>query len=279
MLHAFSVDVEDWYQSTYDAAAELSDRFQFTTFRILDALEERNVQGTFFVLGLSAEKAPHVVTEIARRGHIIQSHGYGHRSNFELDEPNFRKDVERAKKLLEDMTGNEVFGYRAPFFSVDESNWWVLDALAETGYLYDSSVFPLKTSRYGVGGYSPEPRVIRSARGYKLVEAPVACFHGLGYRFPCGGGGYFRLLPYWAIRRAWRQLEHVGRPGILYLHPYEYDVMEVDVYRHQVPLLNRLHQGIGRKAFPRKIDRLLTDFTFGSMEQVLRPLLNEVSPK
>jgi len=277
MIHAISIDVEDWFQSTIDADAPLSDRFERSTMKVLEALAAQGVCGTFFVLGLAAEKAPHVIKRIADAGHEIQSHGYGHRLNYDIGEPRFREDVTRAKKLLEDMVGREVFAYRAPCFTVDERNLWVLDVLAETGHRYDSSIFPVKTSRYGINGYPPEPRIIRTPRGHRLVEAPVACFEWLGRRRPVGGGGYFRLWPYWVIRKAWRQLEAAGRPGIVYFHPYEYDPVEMSAYRIHVPFAQRLHQGLGRKGFPRKIDRLLSEFEFGPMREVLADLLQEVS--
>ena len=275
-LHAISVDVEDWYQSTIDAHTPLSDRFERSTAKVLEAFESRGVRGTFFVLGLAAEKAPHVIRRIAQAGHEIQSHGYGHRWNYDLSQAEFREDVTRAKGLLEDLVGQEVYAYRAPCFTIDERNLWALDVLAETGHRYDSSIFPLKTSRYGIDGYPPEPRLITTPRGHPLVEAPVASFDWLGKRRPVGGGGYFRLWPYWVIRKAWRQLERVGRPGIVYMHPYEYDPIEMGAYRANVPLKRRLHQGIGRQGFPRKIDRLLADFHFGAMDDLLAPLLERI---
>ena len=178
--------------------------------------------------------------------------------------------------MLEDQTGREIIGFRAPDFSIDERTPWAMDVLAETGHRYDSSVFPIKMSRYGMDGYPPEPRIVTTGRGNRLVEAPVACFDWLGKRRPVGGGGYFRLLPYWVIRRAWRQLDRLGRPGIVYMHPYEYDPSEMKAYRGSVSLKQRIHQGLGRKGFSRKIDRLLLDFSFGPICQALEPLLKEL---
>jgi len=273
ILHAISVDVEDWFQSTIDPASPLSDRFEHSTMKVLEAFAAHHIRGTFFVLGLAAEKAPHVIRRIADAGHEVQSHGYGHRLNYDLPPDEFREDVVRAKKLIEDLVGREVYAYRAPCFTIDHRNLWALDVLAETGHRYDSSIFPLKTSRYGIDDYPPEPRIVQTPAGHRLVEAPVACFDWLGKRRPVGGGGYFRLWPYWVIRKAWRQLEARGRPGIVYFHPYEYDPVEMGAYRVDVPLKQRLHQGIGRRGFPRKIDRLLRDFRFGAMDEVLAPLL------
>jgi len=274
--HAISVDVEDWYQSTIDATAPLSDRFEASTHRLLQAFADADVTGTFFVLGLAAEKAPSVIRAIGEAGHEIQSHGYGHMEVFKLTEEQFRQDLTRAKKMLEDMTGQEVYGYRAPSFSVDHRTPWAWDVLAQTGHRYDSSVFPMRMRRYGIADYPVEPRVVTTPSGRGIVEAPIPVFHCMGRRLPVGGGGYFRLWPYGVIRRAWRQLEREGRPGIVYMHPYEYDPGELDQYRGVVSLKTRLHQGLGRKAFPRKVDRLLREFRFGPIRQTLADLLRQV---
>lgn len=276
LMHAVSIDVEDWYQLRMGGGTPVSDRFEHSVMKVLDALAARNVRATFFVLGLAAESAPHVIRKIAEAGHEIQSHGYGHQLLYDLDETAFREDLNRAKKLLEDMVGCAVYAYRAPAFTVDERNLWVLDVLAETGHRYDSSIFPVKTSRYGIDAYPPEPRIITTPRGHRLVEAPVACFDWLGKRRAVGGGGYFRLWPYRVIRKAWRQLEGQGRPGIVYFHPYEYDPAEMSAHAKDIALRVRLHQGLGRRGFPRKIDRLLSEFAFGPMKAVLADLLREV---
>ncbi len=173
------------------------------------------------------------------------------------------------------MIGCEVYAYRAPCFTIDQRNMWVLDILAQTGHRYDSSIFPVKTSHYGIDGYPPEPRIVTTPSGLKIVEAPVSCFQLLGRRLPVGGGGYFRLWPYWLIRTAWRQFEGLSRPGIVYMHPYEYDPVEIDACKHIVSWKARLHQGLGRKGFPKKIDRLLREFRFTTMRQVLAGLLRD----
>lgn len=273
ILHAITVDLEDWYQSTFDPAAALSDRFEQSTAKILEVFAAHGVRGTFFVLGLAAEKATPLIKQIAGAGHEIQSHGYGHVEVFRLREDQFRQDLLRAKGILEDITGSEIFGYRAPSFSIDERTPWAFDVLSETGHRYDSSVFPVKMARYGIDGYPPEPRVVQTPGGYQLVEAPIACFNWLGGRKPVGGGGYFRLWPYWVIRKAWRQLEQLQRPGVVYMHPYEYDPTEIHTFRRQLSLKQRIHQGLGRRGFARKVERLLSTFQFGTLEEVVSPLL------
>jgi len=277
MLHAISVDVEDWYQSTIDAGAPLTERFRQSTRKVLDAFAAHNVKGTFFVLGLAAEKAPEVVRDIAAAGHEVQSHGYGHVEVFKITEREFREDLRRAKALIEDILGAEVYGYRAPSFSIDGRTPWAHDVLAETGHRYDSSIFPIKMARYGIDGYPPEPRVLETPRGRRIVEAPIACFDWLGKRRPVGGGGYFRLWPYCVIRKAFRQLDRVGRPGVVYFHPYEYDPTEMAAYRQNVSLKMRLHQGLGRRGFAGKVNRLMSDFRVGPLREVLADLLPQVA--
>ncbi len=274
--HAISVDVEDWYQSTIDVRADLSDRFRQSTQSVLEAFDAIGIKGTFFILGLVAEKAPELVRAIADAGHEVQSHGYGHYDNRKLSQDQLREDLLRAKGLIEDVCGQEVYAYRAPCFTIDQSNLWALDVLAETGHRYDSSIFPIKMANYGIDGYPPEPRIITSPHGHRLIEAPVASFEWLGKHRPIGGGGYFRLWPYFIIRKAWRQLERRGQPGIVYMHPYEYDPREMASYKTSVGLTQRIHQGLGRRGFSGKINKLLRQFKFGPMRNILSSLLQEL---
>jgi len=279
VTHIISIDVEDWYQSTIDVHAELSSQFARSTETVLEALAECGVRGTFFVLGLAAEKAPNVVRAIVEAQHEVQSHGYGHVDIFHLTEEQFRQDLLHAKALLEDITGREIFGYRAPDFSIDERTLWAHDVLAETGHRYDSSVFPIKMSRYGIDDYPPEPHIIATSRGHSIVEAPIACFHWLGKRRPAGGGGYFRLLPYRVIRKAFRQMDRIGRPGVIYFHPYEFACEDLSRYKHAVSWKQRLHQGIGRKGFASKVRRLMREFSLGPFCEVLDDLLARLPNK
>jgi polysaccharide deacetylase family protein (PEP-CTERM system associated) len=273
VTHVISVDVEDWYQTTIDVHAPLSRRFENSTRMVIEAFAEVDIKATFFVLGLAAEQAPHVVKAIDEAGHEVQSHGYGHELLSDITEEHFRQDLLKSKGLLEDLIGKEVFGYRAPSFSIDERTLWALDVLAETGYRYDSSIFPIKMSRYGMAGYPPELRIVKTPRGHRIIEAPIACFDWLGKRRPVGGGGYFRMWPYWVIRKAFRQMSRLGRAGIVYMHPYEYDTTELSQFKSTVSLKQRLHQGIGRKGFPRKVRKLIRDFPIGPFREVLADLL------
>lgn len=271
-LNSISVDVEDWLQSTIDPKLPLTDRFYANTRKVLEAFAARNVRATFFVLGLAAEKAPQMVREIQEAGHEIQSHGYGHELVYTLDPKRFRADLDRSKKLLEDITGREIVGYRAPAFTITLDNLWALDVLIEAGFKYDSSVFPIRMRRYGIDNAPIYPHRLRTPCGAELIELPVAVTRLAGRRIPTAGGGYFRLVPYFFLRHGVRQLNAEGHTATIYIHPYEYDPNEFSELDYRVPLKTRLHQGLGRRSFPAKVDRLLSDFPFGSMQEVIDSL-------
>lgn len=268
--NAISVDVEDWLQSTIDPALPLTDRFPVSTRAVLEAFARHGVYGTFFVLGLAAEKAPELVREIRQAGHEVQSHGYGHEFVYALKPEQFRQDLDRSKKLLEDIVGAPITGYRAPAFSITRANLWALDVLVECGYTYDSSVFPVRTERYGIDGAPWYPHRLRTPSGYELAELPVATYRCCGRRLPVGGGGYFRLFPYAVIRRSVRQLNRAGHSATIYMHPYEYDPVEFAQLEYPVSWRMRLHQGLGRRGFGRKVDHLLAEFPFGTMGELTR---------
>lgn len=269
MLNAITVDVEDWVQSALDADLPPTARFAASTRRVLEALAEHGVRGTFFVLGLAAEKAPEIVREIHRAGHEVQSHGYGHRHVHTLTPEQFRADLDRSRKFLEDLLGLPVTGYRAPAFTIMLGNLWALDVLVEAGFRFDSSVFPLRARFYGIQGAPRFPHRLRTPSGYELIEVPVASYRCCGRLWPTGGGGYFRLFPYPVLRAGVRQLNAAGRPAAIYLHSYEYDPGEFRELGRPVPWSKRIHQGLGRRGFPRKIDRLLREFQFGRVCDVL----------
>ena len=269
IVNAVSVDVEDWLQSTINPSLPLTDRFYDSTRKVLKAFSDRNVKGTFFVLGLAAEMAPDLIREIHAEGHEIQSHGHGHELVYSISRQAFRDDIERSKKHLEDLLGVEIYGYRAPAFSIVDRSIWAIDELVEAGFRYDSSIFPISMKRYGIESTPYHAFRLRTSAGNEIDELPVASWRLGPRRFPMGGGGYFRLFPYFAMRAAVSQLNQEQHPATIYLHPYEYDPVEFSEIDYPVSLKTRLHQGIGRSGFPKKIDQMLTDFTFGTMQQVI----------
>jgi polysaccharide deacetylase family protein (PEP-CTERM system associated) len=238
------------------------------TDRLLTLLDDAGVRGTFFVLTWNAERHPEIVRHIAAAGHEIASHGYAHHLIYEQSPAEFRADVVRAKQLLEDLTGTPVLGYRAPSFSITRRSEWALDALLDCGYRYDSSVFPVQDSLYGLPGAQRFPWVIRERDGANLVEFPITTTPAFGRNLPLGGGGYLRMLPYrymrWGMRRVNRG-EH--QPAVVYVHPWE-----IDPGHPRLRTAGRrgfsTHY-VGLAAMEPKLRRLLHDFRFAPLRDVL----------
>lgn len=271
-LNAISVDVEDWLQAVVDPSLPLTDRFQVNTRKILEAFAQRGVKGTFFVLGLAAERAPELVRAIRDAGHEVQSHGYGHELITTLTPARFRADIDRSKKLLEDLIGCEVYGYRAPAFTITAKTLWALDILVETGFRYDSSIFPIAMKRYGINGAPHYPHRLRTPAGGEILEFPVATTRLAGRRLPTGGGGYFRLLPYAVLRKGVQQLNNERHSATIYVHPYEYSPNEFGAFDYPISWKVRLRQGLGRRGFPFKVDRMFSEFRFGAMRDVIQSI-------
>jgi polysaccharide deacetylase family protein (PEP-CTERM system associated) len=223
--HGLSFDLEDWHQlesiRVDGAPGPASPTVDGCVARILALCDEARVKATFFVLGLLARERPHLVKEIAARGHEIASHSVRHRLVHALSPGELRDDLSESKRLLEDLTGTEVVGFRAPEFSVQRLDHPCFAALVEAGFTYDSSVFPASGPRYGVPGAPHVPFRIATAAG-GLVELPLATARIARWRVPIAGGSYFRVLPTplvtWAAARADARRE----PLVFYFHPYEF---------------------------------------------------------
>jgi polysaccharide deacetylase family protein (PEP-CTERM system associated) len=230
MSHHVTVDVEEFFHSTL-----LTERIPFHHWDslprraglvvpwILERLAEAGSRATFFVLGWTAERDPGLVKEIAGAGHEVAAHSWIHRRVDGLAPEVFRDAVRRSKALLEDITGAEVLGYRAPSFSIGPDQAWALDVLLEEGYRYDSSVFPIDAGPgYGYRGAAPDPHWL-DVSGGRLAEIPLLTLRLAGRRLPAAGGAYLRLLPFALVKGALRQAERRGRPGTLYIHPWDLD--------------------------------------------------------
>jgi polysaccharide deacetylase family protein (PEP-CTERM system associated) len=225
-----SVDVEDYFQvEAFAGVVKRSDwegypcRVEANTKRILDLFDELNVRGTFFILGWVADRYPALVREIVRRGHEPASHSYWHRLIYTLSPEEFRADSIQAKTCIEQAAGEAVYGYRAPSFSITTRSAWALDILAELGFRYDSSVFPVKHDVYGVPGAPRRPFQIETKSG-PIIEFPMTTFRlGPGPNFPVGGGGYLRMLPSWYTRFGIHRAIRERLPVICYIHPWELD--------------------------------------------------------
>lgn len=222
-----SVDVEDWFQvenlkpviprASWDARER---RVERNTMRILDLLDEQQVKGTFFILGWVAERHPGLIRRIAEGGHEIACHGYGHDLLYTLTEAEFRADIDRCKKLLEDVTGAPVLGYRAPSFSITD---WAIPILQEMGFQYDSSVFPtVAHDRYGRLTGVDAGRPILELRP-DFYEVCISCLPVGNRGLPWGGGGYFRMIPYLPWQAGVRRILGTGSPYVFYIHPWEVD--------------------------------------------------------
>jgi polysaccharide deacetylase family protein (PEP-CTERM system associated) len=191
------------------------------THRLLDLLEETSIRTTFFVLGNIVESYPDLVREVARRGHEIGSHAYSHALVYRMPPDAFKAEMERSRKQLQDLTGQPVLGFRAPEFSVRSLEHWSFQILAELGFRYDSSVFPVPGVRYGIPEAPDYPFAINTSSG-TIYEFPLATWEVRRCRLPIAGGTYFRLLPGAFLRRALTEIDARGHTAVLYFHPYEF---------------------------------------------------------
>jgi polysaccharide deacetylase family protein (PEP-CTERM system associated) len=223
-MAAFTIDLEDWHQMLSRRLtghySEPSATTVSATKRLLDILDATNTRGTFFVVGMLAECFPDLVREVHRRGHEIASHSYTHRPIFSLAPDEFREDLRRSVRQLSDLIGQEIRGFRAPEFSVGALDHWCFDVLAELGFAYDSSVFPIGGPRYGIADAPPTPFQIQTRSG-PLWEFPLWTWKWHGWTLPLAGGTYYRFLPKSIIARATAGLKETSA-ATFYFHPYEF---------------------------------------------------------
>ena len=225
-----SVDVEDYFQVEAfagtihrDAWSSYPSRVEENTLRVLDLLDKADIKATFFILGWVADHFPGLVRRIVERGHEPACHSYWHRLVYKLTPDQFRRDTLRAKDAIEQAAGARVYGYRAPSFSITRSSTWALDLLRELGFLYDSSVFPIRHDVYGFPDAPRFPFRLETPFG-DLLEFPLTTFRlRRGPVLPVAGGGYLRILPRWytklGVLQAWRE----GLTVVSYVHPWEFD--------------------------------------------------------
>lgn len=277
VINAMTVDVEDYFHvSAFAGIVRQEDwprfesRVEANTHKLLEIFTANHVSATFFILGWIAERNATVVKIIQEAGHEIACHGYAHKLVYESTPEEFRHDVRRAKNILEDLSGHPVVGYRAPSFSIVKSSLWALDILVEEGFRYDSSIFPIRHDRYGIPDAHRFPHRCRTRNGNGLVQFPISTLRVLGCNIPMGGGGYFRLLPYAATRRAIQGLNKtLRRPAVMYIHPWELDP---DQPRMPGPLVGRFRHYVNLQKTERKLHRLLHDFSFQGLGWFLNEL-------
>jgi polysaccharide deacetylase family protein (PEP-CTERM system associated) len=268
-LSAFTIDVEDWYQSCVDFDAPITERVVRNVERVLAVLDEFGVKATFFVQGRVAETFPGLVRCLVSEGHEIQSHGYSHRPLHRMTPRQLREELERARKTVEDACGLHVTAFRAQDFSILEENLWALEVLADVGFEVDSSIFPMRSHNYGIPKWDLGPRRLALRSGATILEVPVAVWATGRWRVPVAGGGYFRVLPTAVLARALRAIVASRRPAVVYCHPYEFNPSELEEYRGQVGSFLRFSQGIGRGSFAARVRGLLRTLPFGRFDEVL----------
>lgn len=271
MLNSFSADIEEYFHASNLAAFappsawhHLPSRVEEATQRVLDCCAEYKVRGTFFVLGYVAARHPNLIREIVKAGHELASHGYSHRLAYEQTPKQFLRDVSRTKKLLEDLSGKPVFGYRAPSFSIKKDNAWAYDALLQAGYIYDSSIYPIWHPRYDNREESVLPGKILRQNG-TIYELPLATldlsYKRLTLRLPAAGGAYWRHLPRLYCLSVLKIINKLARRGfVCYTHPWELDERQ-PVFVNQSALELRRHYG-NLQRFENTLKAYLRSFSF-----------------
>lgn len=275
MRNAFTVDVEDYFHVTAFSNAidmgswsERESRVQRNTHALLCLLEQRGVKGTFFVLGWVARRHPELVREIATQGHEIASHGMNHELVYHQSEAQFREEARSSKQLLEDIVQRPVIGYRAATYSITRRSLWALDVLAEEGYLYDSSVFPMRHDKYGIPDARTVPHRINTLGGTSILEFPISVLKMGPLTLPVAGGGYFRLLPYPLTRWGLEKLNARGQQFVFYIHPWEIDPFQPRIDRASAFSKFRHYSNID--SCHHRLIKLLRDFSFSPLASVLQ---------
>ena len=270
MVNGLSVDVEDWFQvgafegvidrSNWDG---LSDRVERNCSAILDMFAKADVKATFFALGWVAQRHGPLMRRIVEAGHELASHGWDHERVFRMDRAGFTADLERSRKVLEDASGVQITGYRAPSFSIDSRTPWAYMALAEQGYAYSSSVAPITHDHYG---WREAPRfAFKPLPWSDLIEIPVTTAQFAGRRLAAGGGGFFRVLPYGFSRWAIRQVNtRDQRPAVFYFHPWEIDPDQPRVTGASLRSRVRHYTNLG--VMSAKLEQLVREFAWGRMD-------------
>jgi len=278
-----TIDLEDWHQLAYRRLTGNTPTPQTHVFRQMDLLlgllDRHRVQATFFTLGSLAERAPELLRKVVSLGHEVASHGYSHLLVHRLTRERFAEDTRRSKQLLEDIVGKPVRGYRAAEFSIRADSLWALEVLAELGFEYDSSIFPIHHPRYGIPDFYPRAAEYVLTNRLTIKEVPLATVSWGSLRLPMAGGGGFRITPKWLLRHAVKRLNDSGKPLVTYFHPYEFDSEELDVFVSGRPTLLRhwlrgrkwnFHQNLRRHTITPKLDCLLRQYSFTTIADFLQ---------
>lgn len=271
--NVLTIDLEDWPVAVLGPDHDITPRVVENTKRCLQILAWHGVRATFFVLTRIAETYPDLVREVHAAGHEIASHGHRHEVLPTISPSRFERDLQQSMEILTDLIGERPIGYRAPAFSIVETTRWAGPILVKSGFKYSSSVFPIRHRRYGI---AQAPRRIHRWSNCPLIECPPATVSLSGLKLPVAGGGYFRLLPGPVARAAIRRINREHMPGILYFHPYELDVHGIRAHRRsgaKVGYVRHLTQAAFRNRMERRLHRLLEQFRFTTLRELLRHAL------
>ena len=271
ITNAISIDVEDYFQvSAFEHTIDRKDwdqlehRVSANVTQIIQLLKSADVKATFFVLGWVAERYPEIVKSIIEHGHELASHGYGHQRVSDLSRVEFKQDLIQAKGILENLSGVEIKGYRAPSYSIGKDNIWALEVLAETGHQYSSSIYPIQHDHYG---YPDAPRFAFKDTNTGLIEIPISTMKFMNRLFPAGGGGFFRFYPYQITRKIIQRVNKLdNQPTIFYFHPWEIDPGQPR--QDNAPLKSRFRHYLNLHKTEDRLTSLLQDFTWGRVDEV-----------
>jgi len=275
IINAMTVDVEDYFHvSAFEKTINKSDwksmplRVETNTYRLLELFEKHGVKSTFFTLGWVAERCPNLIKAIVDQGHELASHGFAHQRITEMSKEDFVTDVIQSKNILEQLSGTGVIGYRAPSFSLNDSNTWVYEKLIELGFQYSSSTYPIQHDLYGVPNW---PRFVNerseSFNGKKIIEIPIPTIRKNSVNTGIGGGGYFRLYPYWLSKRRIDKFhQEEKQPYSFYFHPWEIDPDQPRV--KEAPLKSKFRHYVNLSRMEGKLEQLLKDYQWDTMKSV-----------
>ena len=275
MQHALTVDVEDYFQvSAFANQINIQDwpnwplRVEQNTHALLELFEKRNISATFFVLGWVAERCPELIRSIHKAGHEVASHGMTHQLVYNQKPEVFREETFRSKKLIEDIIGEAVYGYRAASYSVTPRSLWALETLIDAGFTYDSSIFPVHHDRYGMPGAPLNIHTAQTNDGKSITEFPLTSAKFINGRLPVAGGGYFRIYPYFFSKLMLkRAAAEIDQPFIFYLHPWEIDPEQPRVPNSSALSRFRHYTNLSR-CLPR-LEHLIGDFDFTTVKNVI----------
>ncbi|MHB1083840.1 MAG: XrtA system polysaccharide deacetylase [Thiobacillus sp.] len=273
--NAMSIDVEDYFQVSAFAPHirredwdSLPCRVERNVDVILGLLDDAHAKATFFTLGWIAERYPQVVRRIVDNGHELASHGYGHQRVSDLTPEQFRDDITHAKRILEDLGGGAIRGYRAPSFSINHANWWAIEELENAGYEYSSSIYPVRHDHYGM---PDAPRFANRPNGESgILELPPTTLPMMGRNLPAAGGGWFRLLPYSISRGMLRRVNAQDQaPCMFYFHPWELDPEQPR--QPGLSVKTRFRHYVNLHRMPGRLRKLLHDFEWDRVDRVFLP--------